>query len=73
MLQGRLWGVLSSKRPARVKGAEGQRVFPGSLKGFQGSFKGLSRKIEGGFNGVLSRFQWCMFQKKFNRCLREVL
>ena len=31
-----------------------------SLKGFQESFKGVSRKIEGCFNGVLSGFQGCL-------------
>ena len=33
----------------------------------QGSFKGISRKIEGCFNGVLSGFQRCEVQWVFER------
>ena len=37
---------------------------------FQDSFKGVSKKIEGYFNGVLSGFQ--RFKKKFNGCLWKI-
>ena len=37
---------------------------------FQGCFKSVSRKIEGGFNGALSGVQVCL--KEANGCLREV-
>ena len=37
---------------------------------FQGSLKGVSRKITGCFNGILYGFQRC--GKKFNGCLRKV-
>ena len=37
---------------------------------FQGNINGVSRKIEGRLNGLLSGVQGCL--KNFNGCLREV-
>ena len=49
---------------------------------FQGSFKGISRKIKGCFNEVLSGFQGCLKESEwvfegvsnvFQGCFKEVL
>ena len=52
------------------------------MKVFPDSFKGISRKIKGCFNGVLSGFQGCLKEsewvfegvsKVFQGCFKEVL
>ena len=45
----------------------------------QRSFKGVSRRIKGCFNGGLSGFQGCLkevqwvFEEEFQKCFKEVL